>query len=163
AEPISRRFAPWLDPGKVRRALDLGTGSGCIAIAIAHAFAEAAVDAVEIDEGALAVAAMNVARHGLGERVRLVRSDLFEALRREKPPPRYDLIAANPPYVDADELAALPPEYRHEPVLGLAAGRDGLDAVVPILREAGSFLSPHGILVAEVGASRPALERRFPR
>lgn len=163
AEPIARRFRPWLEPRRVRRALDLGTGSGCIAIALAHAFPEAAVDAVDVDVDALAVAAVNVQRHRLQGRVRLVRSDFFAALAREAPAPRYDLIVANPPYVDAAELAALPYEYRHEPVLGLAAGEDGLDAVVPILRDAGGFLAEDGILVAEVGASAAALERRFPR
>src|SRR5690606_30075637 len=119
AEPIKDRFRPWLDPGRVRRALDLGTGSGCIAIALAHAFPAATVDAVDIDPDALAVAAINVERHGLEARVRLLRSDFFAALALEEPRPRYDLVVANPPYVDAAELAALPPEYRHEPVRGL--------------------------------------------
>lgn len=162
AEPIGRRFRPWIDPGRVRRALDLGTGSGCIAIALAHAFPGARVDAVDIDRDALAVAAINVQRHGLEARVRLVHSDFFAALAAEVPAPRYDLVVANPPYVDAGEMDRLPPEYRHEPRRGLAAGDDGLDAIVPILAAAGDFLEEEGILVAEVGASREALERRFP-
>lgn len=162
AELIEQRFRPWIDPDRVRRALDLGTGSGCIAIALAHAFPQAAVDALDVDEAALAVAAINVKRHRLGQRVRLVLSDFFSALETERAP-RYDLIVANPPYVDAAELDALPPEYGHEPLPGLAAGRDGLDAVRPILRDAGRFLSADGVLAAEVGASRAALERRFPQ
>lgn len=163
AEPIEQRFRPWIEPERVRRALDLGTGSGCIAIALARAFPEARVDAVDIDPGALAVAAANLERHALTHRVRLVRSDFFARLARERPRPRYDLVVANPPYVDAADLEALPAEYRHEPVRGLQAGPDGLDAVRAILADAGRFLAADGILVVEVGASRAALERCFPR
>lgn len=163
AELIGRRFRPWIAPAGVRRALDLGTGSGCLAIALAQAFPQAAVDAVDVDAGALAVAAVNVGRYGLGERVRLLQSDFFARLESERPAPRYGLIVANPPYVDVAELRALPPEYGHEPPLGLRAGREGLDSVIPILADAGRFLSEGGVLVAEVGNSRAALERRFPR
>jgi ribosomal protein L3 glutamine methyltransferase len=160
AELIRRKFRPWL--GAVRRALDLGTGSGCIAIALAHEFPAAEVDAVDVSAEALAVAAINVARHGMQGRVRLLESNFFEKLRGQKEAPRYELIVSNPPYVAASELAALPPEYCREPQLGLAAGLDGLDSVLTILHDAGAFLSDEGILVVEAGMSEQALEARFP-
>lgn len=158
AEFIVQRFEPWLAHVQVRRALDLCTGSGCIALALARAFPGARVDATDISPDALAVARRNVERHGLGARVRLIESDLFAALAGE----RYDLIVTNPPYVDAAALAELPPEYRHEPGLGLAAGPQGLDVITRILTQAGDHLTAQGVLVAEVGASWRALERRFP-
>ena len=159
AELIERRFAPWVEPEGVRRVLDLGTGSGCIAIACAKAFQAATVDAVDISPEALAVARVNVRRHRLGRRVRLVASDHFRALGAR----RYDIIVSNPPYVGARELAGLPPEYAHEPELALAAGADGLDAVRVILREAGAHMRPRGILVVEVGDTERAVRRAFPR
>jgi ribosomal protein L3 glutamine methyltransferase len=159
AELIERRFAPWIDPGRVRRILDVGTGSGCIAIACAKALPRSRVDAVDISAEALEVAAINVRRHRLGRRVRLVRSDHFSALARE----RYDIIVANPPYVGRREMSGLPPEYRHEPPLALAAGRDGLDSVRVILREAGRHLSQGGLLIVEVGNSEAAVSRAFKR
>ena len=162
AEPIAEQFAPWLDPAAVRTVADVGTGSGCIALALAHAFPAARVDAIDISEDALDVAAINVARHGLGDRVRLVRSDLFDALGNLSPAPRYDLIVSNPPYVDRADMASRPAEFRHEPELGLAAGDDGLDAVARILADAPAFLAPAGVLVCEVGNSREALEKRYP-
>ncbi len=159
AELIERQFAPWIDPRRVGRILDVGTGSGCIAIACAKALPRARLDAVDISAEALEVAAINVRRHRVGRRVRLVRSDHFSALPGE----RYDIIVANPPYVGRREMSGLPPEYRHEPPLALAAGRDGLDSVRVILREAGSHLRPGGLLVVEVGNTEAAVRRAFKR
>ena len=158
AELIAARFSPWLAADSVRTAADLGTGSGCIAIALALAFPQAVVDAVDISGEALAVAAKNIARHQLGERVRAVKSDFFAELGGR----RYDLIVSNPPYVDAMDMDSRSSEFRHEPELGLAAGADGLDAVNEILREAANFLNDDGILVCEVGNSQQALENRYP-
>ncbi|MFI4913641.1 MAG: 50S ribosomal protein L3 N(5)-glutamine methyltransferase [Steroidobacterales bacterium] len=159
AELIERRFQPWIDPPRVRAILDLGTGSGCIAIACARAFARAKVDAADISADALAVAQINVRRHRLQRRVRLRRADHFDGLGAAS----YDIIVSNPPYVGQRELRLLPPEYRHEPALALAAGRDGLDSVNIILREAAAHLRPGGILIVEVGNSERAVRHRFPQ
>ena len=146
-----------LHPGAVRRVLDLCTGSGCLAILAARALPRAQVHASDVSAAALAVARINVKRHRLQKRVRLVRSDLFDRLRGE----RYDLIVSNPPYVAAQAMRRLPPEYRYEPGLALAAGRDGLDLVARILEQAPAHLAPGGLLVCEVGNGRRVVERRF--
>jgi ribosomal protein L3 glutamine methyltransferase len=190
AELIEQRFSPWVKADRVERILDIGTGSGCIAIACAKAFPKAHVDAVDISPDALEVARANVRRHRVGRRVRLVLSDHFSALveedasdphearasgkagrdgsthrRRAGGLPRpltYDIIVSNPPYVGARELNALPPEYRHEPREALAAGRSGLDSVRVILSEAGRHLRAGGVLIVEVGNTERAVRRAYP-
>lgn len=157
-ELIDTGFAPWLGEAGPGAVLELATGSGCIAIACAHAFRGARVDATDLSEPALEVARENLRRHHLEERVTLHRADVFDGL----PAARYDLIVTNPPYVDRRELEAMPAEFHHEPVLGLEAGADGLDVVHRIIAGAARFLGPEGILVVEVGASRPALEAAYP-
>jgi len=147
------------DPSAVERVLDLCTGSGCLAILAARAFPAAEVDAVDISPAALAVARKNVAHHRVGRRVHLRRSDLFAALGTA----RYDLILANPPYVSAPAMEALPAEYRHEPRVALAGGADGLAFVARILAAASRRLEPDGLLICEVGDARRAVERRFAR
>jgi ribosomal protein L3 glutamine methyltransferase len=159
AELIEKRFSPWIDARQVKRALDLGTGSGCIALALARAFPRARVDAVDIDPGALEVAAINRRRLRLTRRVRLIASDHFAALSGES----YDIIASNPPYVGTREMRGLPSEYRHEPRLALESGRQGLDSVAIILRRAARHLRPRGLLVVEVGNTERALRRAYPR
>jgi ribosomal protein L3 glutamine methyltransferase len=159
AELALNRFSPWINGRRVRRILDIGTGSGAIALACARGFPRASVDATDISPAALAVCRRNVRKLGLRDRVTVLRSDHFDAV----PPCRYDIIVSNPPYVGRAEFARLPPEYRREPALGLVAGRDGLDSVRVILGAARRYLSADGILVVEVGNSDAALLRAFPR
>jgi ribosomal protein L3 glutamine methyltransferase len=159
AELIERGFAPWTEPARIRRVLDLGTGSGCIAIATARALPRARVDAADISAAALEVARANVRLHRLQRRVRVLPSDHFRALGGRT----YDIIVTNPPYVGARELRSLPAEYRHEPRVALAAGRSGLDSVRIILREAARHLRARGVLVVEVGNTERAVRRAFPR
>jgi ribosomal protein L3 glutamine methyltransferase len=159
AELLADALAPWIaEPNRIATALDLCTGSGCLAVVMAHAFPHARVDAVDLSAGALEVARQNVADYGLGQRIELIRSDLFDALDGR----RYDLIVSNPPYVTGPAMRKLPPEYRHEPELALAAGEDGLDTVRRILAGAGQRLEPDGVLAVEVGHNRGLVEAAFP-
>jgi len=159
AELISERFAAWLpDPDSVLRALDLCTGSGCLAVVLAHAFPDAQIDACDLSPQALAVARRNVQDYGLEGRIELLESDLFAGLGGRK----YDLIVSNPPYVTAASMRALPTEYRKEPELALAGGEDGLDVVRGILAQARPHLSGRGILVVEVGDAREQVEAALP-
>ncbi len=158
AELIDSGFQPWLDPDAVTRVLDVGTGSGCIAIACAVHLPNARVDAVDISADALEVARINVEEHGVQDRVQVFESDGLDSV--DGP---YDLIISNPPYVDAHDMGSLPEEYRHEPAHALAGGEDGLDVVAELLAHAGENLSEGGALIVEVGASRPALTARYRR
>jgi ribosomal protein L3 glutamine methyltransferase len=157
AELIESHFEPWLGGREVQRALDICTGSGCIAIAMAHHHPDWQVDGVDISDAALALAEENKKRlHA--DNVRLLKSDLFSAVKGE----RYDLIVTNPPYVTNDETDALPPEYAHEPELGLRAGHDGLDLALRILRDAPDHLADDGLLICEVGEAERALVELLP-
>jgi ribosomal protein L3 glutamine methyltransferase len=158
AELIAAQFAPWIDPERVTRILDMGTGSGCIAIACAAAFPGAQVDAVDVSSDALDVARINAARHGVGGRVNLIESDLFSALGGRS----YDIIVSNPPYVPREEVGQLADEYQYEPASGLIAGEDGLDVVVQMLKDAARYLASDGILVVEVGYTHAALQAQYP-
>jgi ribosomal protein L3 glutamine methyltransferase len=157
AELIEQGFAPWIDPDAVERMLDVGTGSGCIAIACAVYLPDVQVDAVDISPDALEVARLNAQDHGVRDRVNLFASDGLEAVRGT-----YDVIVSNPPYVDVHEMESLPEEFRHEPVAGLAGGEDGLDVVARLLADAREHLRDDGVLIVEVGASRRALVARYP-
>jgi ribosomal protein L3 glutamine methyltransferase len=158
AELLRDGLRPWVT-GPVHRALDLCTGSGCLAILLALTFPKAAIDATDISRAALAVARRNVRAYRLSRRVRLVQADLFSGIKRKQ----YDLIVANPPYVGAAAMRKLPAEYRYEPRLALAGGPDGLAFVRRILDGAAEFLRPGGCLVVEVGHNRRGVERAFPR
>ncbi len=159
AELIEAGFAPWVDGAKVSRILDLCTGGACIAIASALAFPFAQVDATDLSADALRVAAKNVERHQVGDHLDLHQGDLFAGLAGR----RYDIIVSNPPYVDAEDMAALPDEFRHEPALALASGQDGLDITRRILQQAGDYLTPEGVLIVEVGNSAAALMEAYPQ
>jgi len=158
AELIEAGFEPWLGGRTPTRLLDLCTGSGCIAIAMAAQFPDTPIDAADVSEEALSVAKRNVNAYHLGDQIETISSDLFSALDGRS----YDLIVSNPPYVSETEMAELPEEYLHEPPLGLAGGEEGLDFVFRILRDAARYLRPEGILVVEVGNSEDALTCRCP-
>jgi len=160
AELLADGLAPHVvEPGAVSSALDLCTGSGCLAVLLAHAFPAADIDAADLSSDALAVAQRNVSDYGLAGRINLIRSDLFDNV----PEKSYDVIICNPPYVTTMAMEELPREYRHEPKLALAGGDDGMDAVRTILREAPRFLEAEGVLVVEVGHNRIGAEAAFPR
>jgi ribosomal protein L3 glutamine methyltransferase len=160
AELLQNRLEPWItDATEIHRALDLCTGSGCLAILLAHAFEHAEIDAVDISHEALAVAGRNIADYRLQERVHPIQSDLFAGLVGR----RYDLIISNPPYVNAESMAALPEEYRHEPENALASGVDGLSATRKILADAAAHLTDQGLLVVEIGHNRDAVLSEYPR
>jgi ribosomal protein L3 glutamine methyltransferase len=158
AELIQQRFSPWVDADRVERVLDLCTGSGCIAIACAYAFDQAQIIASDVSADALQVAAINRSNHGLEQRLQLIESDLFNSIPQQP----FDIIVSNPPYVSEHEMAELDKEFSYEPGKGLAAGETGMDIVVPILQQAGRYLSDNGVLVVEVGYSMPALLELLP-
>ena len=158
AELIEQQFSPWIDTNQVEHVLDLCTGSGCIAIACAYAFEQARIVGSDVSKDALDVAAINRANHGLDDRVQLIQSDLFDNIPAQK----FDIIVANPPYVSSQEMIQLDREFSFEPHNGLLAGETGMDVVIPLLQNAGSYMSDHGILVVEVGYSAPALLQILP-
>lgn len=160
AELLRERLAPWVEePDDIHSALDLCTGSACLAVLLAYAFGNAMIDATDISQEAMEVARKNVSSYNLEHRINLVQSDLFAEL----PGRRYDLIISNPPYVSAASMAALPEEYHHEPRNALASGADGLEATRTILRGAASHLTDQGLLIVEIGHNRETLERAFPQ
>ena len=160
AELLREQLSPWVsDPSSVHSVLDLCTGSGCLAILLAHAFENATIEATDISDEALEVANKNVDNYDLNQRVHLLQSDLFDALEGRL----YDLIISNPPYVNAESMASLPEEYLHEPRSALASGNDGLEATKEILRRAAGYLTDEGMLIVEIGHNRAALEEAFPQ
>lgn len=158
AELIQKQFEPWLDTPP-QQILDLCTGSGCIAIACAKTFPESHIDASDVSSEALTVAKINLLRHQVDQQIHLYESNVFDSL----PLKQYDLILSNPPYVSTLEMAEIPAEFRHEPILGLAAGQQGLDLVIKILQNAYPYLHPEGTLIVEVGNSELALAEAFPQ
>ncbi|HMW19990.1 MAG TPA: 50S ribosomal protein L3 N(5)-glutamine methyltransferase [Nitrosomonas sp.] len=160
AELLQTQLSPWIsNPISVTRALDLCTGSGCLAILLAHAFENAQIDAVDISPSALEVAHINIENYDLASSIHLIHSDLFSKLGNK----RYDLIISNPPYVNAESMDDLPEEFRHEPSIALAGGFDGLAIVRNILSNAADFLNDEGLLIVEIGHNRSALEQLYPR
>jgi ribosomal protein L3 glutamine methyltransferase len=158
-EIIEGQIDSWLpDPSKVRRVADVCAGSGCLAVLLARHFPRARVDAIDLSTDALAVAEINVRRHRLRDRVRLLRSDVFDSV----PARRYDVIVSNPPYEPTSLVDALPAEFRREPRIALDGGADGMDVIRKLLAQAGPRLAPHGILLIEVGGLREAVDREFP-
>jgi ribosomal protein L3 glutamine methyltransferase len=160
AELLREQLSPWVDdPESIHAAVDICTGSGCLAILMAHAFPTASVDAVDLSKDALEVAKKNVADYGLQDQIHLIQSDLMKKLKAKS----YDLIITNPPYVNAPSMAELPEEYRQEPELALASGEDGLEHIRQILADVPKHLNPGGLLIAEIGHNRDALEEAFPQ
>ena len=157
-ELLGAPLLPWIEHEElVHRALDLCTGSGCLAIQMAHHYPDAQIDAVDLSLDALEVAAINVESYGLESRINLIHTDLFEGLEDT-----YDLIVSNPPYVDAESVEELPEEYLHEPELALGSGEDGLDATRQIILQAAKYLNPKGVLLVEIGHNRDVLEAAYP-
>ena len=158
-ELLPEQIPQWLPANRpMKRAVDVCTGSGCLAILLAHQFPEAKVDAIELSPDAAAVARFNIATHHLAKRVKLHHSDVFDAVS----PVKYDLILSNPPYVPTRELRGLPEEFKQEPAMALDGGKDGLDIIRKLLRQSRDRLQPHGIVVIEVGGLRAAMDRAFP-
>jgi ribosomal protein L3 glutamine methyltransferase len=158
-ELLPEQIPHWLPAGRpVKRAVDVCTGSGCLAILLAHQFVGAKIDAIELSPAAMAVAKFNVASHHVADRVKLFHSDVFDAVPRAK----YDLILSNPPYVPTRELRGLPAEFKNEPQIALDGGKDGLDIIRKLLRQSSDRLQPHGIVALEVGGLRPAMDKAFP-
>ena len=157
-EIIPQQLNAWLpDPTKVKRVVDVCTGSGCLAILLAHHFPSAKVDAIDLSPDALDVARMNVRNHKLTRRLTLHESDVFDAVPKVK----YDVILSNPPYEPSAHCKALPPEFHHEPLMALDGGKDGLDIIRKLLRQARDRLQPHGVVLIEVGGLQEAMDREF--
>ena len=160
AELLQTQLSPWIiEPSHISTALDLCTGSGCLAILMAYSFENVLIDAVDISAQALAVAHRNIQDYGLEDRINLIKSDLFSALPEKK----YDLIISNPPYVASKSMVTLPQEYQHEPQIALEGGMDGLDFIHPIMQQAAKYLTDAGILLVEIGHNRVALEQAYPK
>ena len=157
AELIEKKFKPWIRDDHPLKILDLCAGSGCIGLAAALAFPSSTVDLLELSDDAIDVCKMNITKHHLDDRVQVLKSNLFSAV----PDKKYDLIVSNPPYVDREDMRALPDEFRYEPTMALAAGEDGLVIVDSILKEFQSHLNPGGLLIVEVGNSDLALKRKY--
>lgn len=162
AELIANKLRPWADDKLVTRALDMGTGSGCIAIALGKFFPDIEIDAIDYSPEALQVANINLEYHKMTDRINLIESDFFSNLSENQYSNYYDLIISNPPYVDQEDISNMAPEFHHEPILGLASGKDGLESVKILLRESCKYLRDNGLLIVEVGNSRQALEECYP-
>ena len=162
AELIANKLRPWADDKLVTRALDMGTGSGCIAIALGKFFPDIEIDAIDYSPEALQVANINLEYHKMTDRINLIESDFFSNLSEYQYSNYYDLIISNPPYVDQEDISNMAPEFHHEPILGLASGKDGLESVKILLRESCQYLRDNGLLIVEVGNSRQALEECYP-
>ena len=162
AELIINKIRPWADDKLMTRALDMGTGSGCIAIALRKFFPDIEIDAIDYSPEALQVANINLKQHEMTDCINLIESNLFSNLPEYHYSNCYDLIISNPPYVDEVDISNMAPEYHHEPILGLASGKDGLESVKILLRESCKYLRENGLLIVEVGNSRQALEEFYP-